>query len=245
MSSAAESADPGKLEEQANSARDQVDQTLDALERRFSVKRKVHQATDALGAAATRVSKTVSPSITSMIRFDHTHVLAAFRRYRTRLSPSRKRALVANVCLALEIHGQLEEEIFYPALLEAGASAEELDKCVSEHDETRELIDKLRALEPRDAEFDQTFMLMVRNVLHHVADEETMLIPLAESALRDQLGELGWRMTTRRMQLLRPHAREALTTTAMTFPVLTGLTVAGVLTAAFLIVKGVTAAARD
>ncbi len=88
-------------------------------------------------------------------------------------------------------------------------------------------------------------MLMVRNVLHHVADEETMLIPLAESALRDQLGELGWRMTTRRMQLLRPHAREALTTTAMTFPVLTGLTVAGVLTAAFLIVKGVTAAARD
>ncbi len=241
MSSAGESTDPGILEEQANATRDRVDQTLDALERRFSVKRRANDAAEAIGAAATRVSRTVSPGITAMIRLDHTHVLAAFRRYRTGLSPGRKRALVANVCLALEIHAQLEEEIFYPALLEAGANAAELDKSVSEHDEARELIDKLRALEPRDAEFDQTFMLMVRNVLHHVADEETILIPLAQSALKDQLGELGWRMTTRRMELLRPHAREALTTTAMTFPILTGMTVAGVLTAAWLVLRGVTA----
>lgn len=245
MSSATESSDPGKLEEKANATRDQVDQTLGALEQRFSVKRKMNQASEAIGAAAARASRRVSPSITSMIRLDHTHVLAAFRRYRSEMSPGRKSALVANVCLALEIHAQLEEEIFYPALFQAGADTEELDKSISDHDEVRDLVEQLRQLQPHDAQFDQTFVLMVRKVLHHVADEETALIPLAESALKDQLGELGWKMTVRRLELLRPHAREAVTTTAMTFPVLTGLTVAGVLTGVWLLARGVTSALRD
>ncbi|HEY4212605.1 MAG TPA: hemerythrin domain-containing protein [Steroidobacteraceae bacterium] len=245
MTSATESADPGKLEEQANATRDQVDQTLDALEKRFSVKRKMSEASEAIGAAATRASRRVSPSITSMIRLDHTHVLAAFRRYRTGMSPARKRALAANVCLALEIHAQLEEEIFYPALFEAGANTEELDRSISDHDEVRDLVEQVRQLQPRDAEFDQAFTLMVRKVLHHVADEETTLIPLAQTVLKARLGELGWKMTTRRMQLLRPHAGEAVTTTAMTFPVLTGLTVVGVLAGVFLVSKAVASAIRD
>ncbi len=39
------------------------------------------------------------------------------------------------------------------------------------------------------------------------------------------------------MQLLRPHAAEAVTTTAMTFPVLTGLAVAGVLSAVWMLIR--------
>ena len=56
----------------------------------------------------------VSPSITKMIRADHTHVLLTFHKYRAEMSPARKKAIVEAVCLALEIHAQLEEEIFYP-----------------------------------------------------------------------------------------------------------------------------------
>ena len=58
----------------------------------------------------------LSPCITTMIRMDHSHVLALARRYHPHTSPEKKRALVTNACLALEIHAQLEEEIFYPAL---------------------------------------------------------------------------------------------------------------------------------
>jgi hypothetical protein len=243
MNTAAESADPGQLEEQANRTREEVDHTLDALEQRFSIRRRVGEASQALGAAAARVSKNVSPGITAMIRVDHTHVLAAFRRYRRRMPSIRKQALVANVCLALEVHSLLEEEIFYPALLESGASAVELDKSVSDHDEMRALIAHLRQLQPRDAEYEQTFLLLMRTVLHHVADEETILLPLAETALRDQLGELGWKMTVRRLELLRPRAGEALTTTAMTFPVLTGLAAVAVLSAVWLLAKGIASTA--
>jgi len=43
----------------------------------------------------------------------------------------------------------------------------------------------------------------------------------------DPLRELGWKMTVRRFELLKPHMGEAATTTAMTFPILTGAALAG------------------
>ena len=54
----------------------------------------------------------LSPGITSMIRMDHTHVLAVFHRYRATTPNARKLSLVRNACLALEVHAQLEEELF-------------------------------------------------------------------------------------------------------------------------------------
>ena len=231
---------PADLERQANSTRKEVDRTLEAIQNRFSVRRKIDAAGEALGAAATRASKWTSPEITTMIRLDHTHVLAAFRRYRSYLSGARKRALVANACLGLELHAQLEEEIFYPALFDQGGDTAELDKSVGEHDQMRSLIQRLRQMSPQDAHYDGVFCELIRTALHHVADEETILLPLAEVRLKGQLRELGWKMTVRRFELLKPRMGEAATTTVMTFPVLTGAAVAGVCMAAWLLLRGTT-----
>jgi len=145
-----------------------------------------------------------SPSITTMIRMDHTHVLSTFHKYRQDLADSRKRALVDMICTSLEIHAQLEEEIFYPAMRQTGADDTVVDKSVPEHDEMRRLIDRLRGMEPTDAAYDATLMELMRDVMHHVADEETTLLPDAERLLADQLGELGAQMTKRRMELAGP-----------------------------------------
>lgn len=238
MSIAAETSDPERLEEKANAARDEVDRTLDALEQRFSVRRKAGQASRAIGAAASRAYRNLTPGITSLIRLDHTHVLAAFRRYRRALSAVRKQAVVENACLALEIHAQLEEEIFYPALLSCGGDAAGLDRSVSEHKDMRVQIAELRELPPDGAGYDQAFLRLIRTALHHVAEEETITLPFAEKALAPQLRELGWKMTVRRVELLKPHAASALRTTALTFPVLSAVAVAAVLTAAWLLVRG-------
>jgi len=56
--------------------------------------------------------KTFVPTVTNMIRADHTHVLATFHQYEVDTSPGTKRALVNTICAGLEIHAQLEEEIF-------------------------------------------------------------------------------------------------------------------------------------
>ena len=78
----------------------------------------------------------MSPTITAMIRLDHMHVLTAFHRYHADTAWWRKRAIVNSVCAALEIHAQLEEEIFYPALRGVLSGDQTLDKSRPEHDES-------------------------------------------------------------------------------------------------------------
>jgi len=165
------------------------------------------------------ITETISPGITNMIRLDHTHVLTTFHQYEMDASPQAKQALVNTACLALEIHAQLEEEIFYPAMREVGTDARLVEKSIPEHDEMRRLIDRLRNMEPTETAYDETFMELMRTVMHHVADEETTLLPDAERLLADRLSELGAQMTRRRLQLSAPHAGEIALNAMRGFPV--------------------------
>jgi hemerythrin superfamily protein len=151
----------------------------------------------------TSILSRLSPSITNMIRLDHTHVMSTFHQYEIDTSPRIKRGLVETVCVSLEIHAQLEEEIFYPAL-RAVAETEVVQKSMTDHSQMRQLISQLRNLQPHDASYDQTFFQLMNSVMHHVADEETLLLPAAERVLADRLGELGAEMSKRRMQLAIP-----------------------------------------
>lgn len=169
------------------------------------------------------VAQRITPSITTLIRMDHSHVLAVFHRYKADVSPSRKRALVTNACLLLEIHAQLEDEIFYPALREVMSGDEVLDKSEAEHAQIRTFIGELRGMAGREGpvhvdSYDDKFFELMRLVIHHIADEETRLLPAAERLLPDQLGRLGMEMTQRRMELIKPHAAELAETTVRTFP---------------------------
>ena len=174
----------------------------------------------------------MSPTITNMIRMDHTHVVSAFHQYH-RDTPERvKKGLADNICLALEVHAQLEEEIFYPAMREVAPGDEVLDKSKPEHDEMRSLIARLRSLQPHDAAFDQTVFDLMRTVLHHVADEETQILPKAERLLAAQLSEMGARMTRRRLQLIGPRSGELAGSMARSMSSGTLLAAAGALAAA-------------
>jgi hemerythrin superfamily protein len=176
------------------------------------------------------LTETLSPYITNMIRLDHTHVLATFHQYKTTSRPQIKRGLVNTVCLALEVHAQLEEEIFYPAV-RAVTENETIRKSVPEHDEMRRLIAQLRSMEPTDPRYDETFMELMRDVMHHVADEETVLLPEAERLLHDRLGELGLKMTKRRMELVLPRAGDIAVNMARAVPLSSVATFASVLLA--------------
>jgi hypothetical protein len=171
----------------------------------------------------------LAPSATDLIRGDHTKVLGAFHRYKMASSPARKQALVRMVCLALEVHAQIEEEIFYPAIRAEHPAL--VDKSVPEHDEMRSLISTLRGMQPGADEYDRTFMELMRKVMHHVADEETTLLPDAERLLAGDLGQLGARMMKRRLQLMMPRAGEAVRNSAGAMPATPLLVAAGALIA--------------
>ena len=175
------------------------------------------------------LAQTLAPSATDLIRADHTKVLGAFHRYKMASSPARKHAIVNTVCLALEVHAQIEEEIFYPAVRAEHPAI--VDKSVPEHAEMRSLIAMLRGMQPESEEYDRTFMELMRAVIHHVADEETTLLPDAERQLGGELGELGARMLKRRLQLMVPRAGEAARYSARAMPAAPLLVAAGALVA--------------
>ena len=172
------------------------------------------------------------PDITTLIRMDHSHASALFHRYKRHASAAKKRALISNACLALEVHAQLEEEIFYPALRGVLGEDAVLQKSEPEHSEMRRLIGELReglaeAQAIGDTGQDDKFFELMRLVIHHVADEETQLLPAAERLMADRLSSLGIEMTKRRIELLKPHAGELVVSATRSFPVGAALLTAG------------------
>lgn len=232
---------PDEIELEIEQTRQRLTDTLEALEGKLSPRERLIQAKESAIAMGSRWARStqeaLTPDITTMIRMDHTHVLALFRRYRPTTSLTRKRALVTGACLALEIHATLEEEIFYPEMAKLLGHDEILDKSQSEHDHMRRLIGVLRGADPEDAGYDGTFRELMRAVLHHVADEESVLLPRAEELMGDRLGELGIQMTKRRMELLKPHLGEVALTTAKSFPVATIALASGTLALAWLLLR--------
>jgi hemerythrin superfamily protein len=160
-----------------------------------------HELNPGRASALRTVMRKAGPSATDMIRADHTRVLGVFHRYKTDARPATKRALFNVIRAMLLVHARVEEEIFYPAMRNAGSLLTE-EQLVPEHEEMRTLIAQLSGMDPADPQFDLTFMELMRDVMHHVADEETILLTHAESVLADRLGELGAQMTKRRLELM-------------------------------------------
>jgi hemerythrin superfamily protein len=178
--------------------------------------------------------KKLSPSITDMIRFDHSHVMVTFHQYTKDKRPSVKKALAETICDALEIHATLEEEIFYPVMRPRAADQKVMEKSEPEHMEMRRLIHELRNTDPRDSRHDELLFELMRDVQHHVADEETVLLPEAEQRLgKDRLSELGTQMTKRRLELVTPKAGKIAKNTAVGFSGSTAAVVMGVAGALF------------
>ncbi|QGZ37950.1 hemerythrin HHE cation binding domain-containing protein [Pseudoduganella flava] len=180
----------------------------------------------------------LSPTITDMIRFDHSHVLVTFHQYTTSQKPKVKKALAETICTALEIHATLEEEIFYPVMRQLEGTDPTMLKAEPEHNDMRRVIAQLRATKPTEAKHDELMHELMRDVMHHVADEETVLLPDAERKLpRERLSELGAEMTRRRLQLVTPQAGRIAANTAVGFSGSTMAMVLGIAGAAFAATK--------
>lgn len=160
----------------------------------------------------------LSPSITDMIRFDHSHVMVTFHQYTGTTRPSVKKALAETICDAVEIHATLEEEIFYPVMRGLAGDEPVIRKSPAEHEEIKRLIAELRATDASDFRHDGLMHELMREIMHHVADEETVLLPEAERMLsKDRLNELGAQMTRRRLELLSPKAGKVAKNTLVGF----------------------------
>ena len=85
----------------------------------------------------------------AMLKADHQKVRDIFQQYESATDSDTKRMLAEEACTELEIHSQLEEQIFYPAVNEETEEGPDLVKeAVEEHATVKHLIEQLRGLDP-------------------------------------------------------------------------------------------------
>ena len=141
-----------------------------------------------------------------ILKDDHGTIKNLFAQYEEAQSQAyeARQWIAQNVFRELDLHSQLEEQIFYPAVRSA-ATAEGQDlvlEGIEEHHIIDILIAELRDSYPADESYDAKFKVLRENVEHHIREEEKEMFPIAKKELRDHLDQLGDEMWRRKEILL-------------------------------------------
>src|SRR5262249_40002732 len=102
----------------------------------------------------------------------------------------------------LIIHTTIEQEIFYPAFLEATEDKDIHHEAIVEHDGAKKLIEEIQAAGPGDDYFDAKVTVLSEMIKHHVKEEEQRGGMFSEARDSDMdLDALGERLMTRKRDL--------------------------------------------
>ncbi|MEZ5959994.1 MAG: hemerythrin domain-containing protein [Hyphomonadaceae bacterium] len=139
-----------------------------------------------------------------MLKTEHREANALFKDFSKTTSGPRKQKLAKQVCAALRIHMQIEEEIFYRACREAGVDTDIMDEGDVEHESARKLIKEIEAGKAGDDHWDAKVKVLGEMVRHHVREEEEIGGMFWKARRADiDLDELGVEMQARKDQLLK------------------------------------------
>jgi hemerythrin superfamily protein len=108
----------------------------------------------------------------SLLKADHNEVKKMFGEFEKARSDARKQELAQKICTALKVHTIIEEEIFYPAFLEATGAKDIHHEAEVEHDGAKKLIAEIEAAGPDDDYFDARVSVLSEMINHHVNEEE-------------------------------------------------------------------------
>ena len=141
----------------------------------------------------TTTARAKSPDAVSLLRADHKLVSGLFEQFEKSRSTAKKQQLVAQICLELTVHAQVEEEIFYPEVQAALKDKTLVPEARVEHQSIKDLIAAVEGVEPGGEDYDAKVKVMSEWVKHHVKEEQNEMFPKAQKtrvdmvALRDQM----------------------------------------------------------
>jgi hemerythrin superfamily protein len=146
--------------------------------------------------------KTSSQDAISLLKADHRQVEAWFSEFEAARSTSKKQQLATSICDALTVHTTIEEEIFYPAFLQATEDKDIHHEAVVEHDGAKQLIAQIQGMSPEDDYFDAKVTVLSEMIKHHVKEEEKPGGMFAEAKKSDMnLAALGDELLARKREL--------------------------------------------
>lgn len=140
----------------------------------------------------------------ALLTADHQEARALFKQYEELGERAfvTKKKLATEVCKALSVHAQIEEEIFYPALRTQGKSFQDmLDEAQVEHGGAKQLIAQIAAMQPQDDLYDAKVKVLGEQIDHHATEEEDEMFPKTRKTALD-LVALGAQLLARKQELI-------------------------------------------
>lgn len=138
----------------------------------------------------------------ALLKADHRQVEAWFEQFEKSRKNDRKQELATSICDALKVHTSIEEEIFYPAFIEATQDEDMHHEAIVEHDGAKKLIAEISASGPEDEYYDAKVKVLSEMIKHHVKEEEQpggMFAEARQSGM--DLEALGEQMALRKAEL--------------------------------------------
>jgi len=138
----------------------------------------------------------------ALLKADHREVERMFSEFESARSHDRKSDLATRICSALRVHTTIEEEIFYPAYLEATRDTEIHHEAEIEHEGAKRLIDEIESTGPDDDHFEARISVLQEMIRHHVKEEERSsgMFSKARASGMD-LRALGRQLEERKLEL--------------------------------------------
>ena len=138
-----------------------------------------------------------------LLKADHREVEGLFGEFERTRSDERREEVAAQICQALRAHTAIEEEIFYPAFLEATGDTAIHHEAEIEHQGAKHLIEEIESAGPRDDHFEARVTVLAEMIKHHVKEEERRggMFSKAQNSDMD-LAEIGRRMKERKLELM-------------------------------------------
>ena len=150
--------------------------------------------------------------VIEVLEHDHREVeqmfaeLEQLRGAETDEAKARRKQLADKVTIELVRHSVAEEVLVYPQV-EKKVSAEEAEHARKEHAEAEETLHRLEKLDADDPAFDTELATLMREIRHHIQDEEGETFPhMRQNIDADELRTLGERVEAfKKVAPTRPH----------------------------------------
>jgi hemerythrin superfamily protein len=153
-----------------------------------------------------------STDAVALLKADHRQVETWFEQFQGARAAARKQELANQICRALRVHTEIEEEIFYPAFHAATKDDDMFHEALVEHDSAKQLIADIEDSDVSDDLFSSKVKVLSEMIKHHVHEEEKAGGMFAEAKRsRMDLALIGQQLAARKAQLLddAPQRRDA------------------------------------
>jgi hypothetical protein len=122
--------------------------------------------------------KNVEGRATDLLREDHRKLQELFNECSQAIHEqwNTRQTLVEQLCIQLELHARIEEEVFYPAVRRL--NREFVSRALQDHATVARDIAVLKGHSPADAGYDARVIGLIRATEHHIADEESQFVQL-------------------------------------------------------------------